>query len=322
MNKTIKKIMALTTCATVGIYYFNRVINYTATLKNLLKDNHGDYYKWKNGNVFFTVQGNGSPLLLVHDLYPASSSAEWSKITKKLEKNHMVYCLDLPGCGRSDKPAITYTNYYFVQLLNDFAGDIIGKKTSLIATGTSGSFAIMADAMNKENFEKVIVINPEQLQSLPSKPNKSKQILKHLLDFPIFGTFIYNIKMHEKNIAKIFRENYYYKSSVVSTKTEDIYYESAHIGCGTGRHLLSSICSDYTKINVSHVLPELDHLYLIQSRELPQSMQIVDSYTHQNPKIETAYISNSKFLPQLEIPEKLHDILNMFLEIEPTVYED
>ena len=316
MNKQIKKFLVISACATAGIYYANRVINYTATLKNLLSDEHGEYYKWKNGDVFYTVHGNGKPLLLVHDLHPASSSAEWSKLIKRLEKNYTVYTIDLPGCGRSNKPSITFTNYYFVQLLNDFVKDVIGEKTELIATGASGSFSIMADAMNPDNFEKIIIINPENLESLTAQPKKSSLAYKYLLDFPIFGTFIYNIKMHENNISKLFREKYYYKSSIVSTKLEDTYFEAAHIGHGTGRHLLSSIYANYTKISVAHVLPKLDNIFLIQSREIASGMQTIDGYTNQNHNIETAYISNSKYLPQLEVPEKLTEILNMFLTDE------
>jgi pimeloyl-ACP methyl ester carboxylesterase len=316
MNKKVKKFLVFSACATAGIYYANRVLNYTATLKNLLTDDNGDYYKWKNGDVFYTVHGNGEPLLLIHDLHPASSSTEWSKIMKRLEKSYTVYSIDLPGCGRSDKPSITFTNYYFVQLLNDFVKDVIGKKTKLIATGASGSFSIMANAMNPDNYDKVIVINPESLESLTEQPNKLILAYKHLLDTPIFGTFIYNIKMHENSISKLFREKYYFKPTLVSTKLEDTYFEAAHIGHGTGRHLLSSICANYTNISVAHVLPKLDNIYLIQSRELPSSMKIIDGYTRQNDKLETAYISNSKYLPQLEVPEKLAEILNMFLTDE------
>lgn len=313
MNKKFKKLLIFTACTTAGLYYANKVIHYTAMLKNLLKDDQGEYYNWKNGKVFYHVHGTGEPLLLIHDLHPASSSVEWSKMIKKLEKNHTVYCIDLPGCGRSDKPAITYTNYYFVQFLNDFVKDIIGKKTSVIATASSGSFSIMANAMNPEAFEKVIIINPEKIEFLAAQPGKLELAYKYLLDFPIFGTFIYNIRMHETNISKLFREQYYAKPSIVSTKIEDTYFEAAHIGHGSGRHLLSSIDLNYTKISVSHVLSKLDNICLIESREIPESMQTIDRYLHVNPKIETVYISNAKYLPQLEVPDKLYDALNVFL---------
>ena len=42
-----------------------------------------------------------------------------------------------------------YTNYFYVQLLNDFTEKVIKRKTSVAATGLSGSFVIMA-ANNNE----------------------------------------------------------------------------------------------------------------------------------------------------------------------------
>lgn len=51
-------------------------------------------------------------MLLLHDLHCASSGREWQYIEDALAQDHTVYTLDLLGCGRSDKPAITYTNFY------------------------------------------------------------------------------------------------------------------------------------------------------------------------------------------------------------------
>lgn len=313
MNKKIKKLFAFAALTTTGIYFINRALNYTATLKNLVNDDHGLYYGWKNGDVYYTVSGKGSPVLLIHDLHPASSLAEWSKMVKKLEKEHQVFCVDLPGCGRSDKPAITYTNYFFVQFVNDFIRDIIGEKTTVVATGASGSFTIMAKAMNPENFENVILINPESLSALAKQPDKCKLAYKHLLDCPIFGTFAYNVEMHEKNINRLFEEVFYSRLSLISTKMEDIYFESAHIGNGTGRFLLSSIRANYTNISISHVLPKMDHLYLIGCRDLPGSISIMDEYKQKNDSIDVGYVSHAKYLPQLEVPDKLYDTLHMFL---------
>ncbi len=73
-------------------------------------------------------KGSGSPVLLIHDLNHYSSSMEWDKVIGTLSKEHTVYMIDLLGCGKSDKPAITYTCYLYVQLLTDFIRDIIGKR--------------------------------------------------------------------------------------------------------------------------------------------------------------------------------------------------
>lgn len=56
---------------------------------------------------------------------------------KKLEKHYTVYTIDLLGCGRSDKPYLTYTNYLYVQLLTDFIHDVIGERPDVVTTGNS-----------------------------------------------------------------------------------------------------------------------------------------------------------------------------------------
>ena len=94
----------------------------------------GSYYEWKFGKIYYTKKGDGKPLLLIHDLTTSSSAYEWNKVIDKFSKTNTVYCLDLLGCGRSDKPNLTYTNYLYVQLLTDFIKHVIGDKTDIIAT--------------------------------------------------------------------------------------------------------------------------------------------------------------------------------------------
>lgn len=313
MNKKIKKAVAFTALTTAGIYCANRIMNYTATAKNLLGTNKANFYDWKNGDIFYTVNGNGSPILLVHDLHPTSSSIEWSKVIKKLEKNHTVYCLDLLGCGRSDKPGITYTNYLYVQLLNDFVRDIIGEAAILVATGSSASFAIMSDIMNPDRFKKVIVINPEDLSELMLQPNQYEIAYKRLLECPILGTFLYNIKMSQKNVTALLR-NQFDETIFLPTRIEGAYYESAHLNHDNGKYLFASITAHYTNINVGHALPKINNLSIIGSRNKKGNSKIIDEYTRCNSNIETALVSHSKYLPQLEVPEKFYEVLKVLIE--------
>ena len=125
MKKSTKFLLLTIGTTITGIYVYNRFIEKTATKHNLLSDLSGEYYTWKHGKIYYTKSGNGSPLLLIHDINSSASSEEWKKIIHRFEKNHTVYTLDLLGCGRSDKPAIEYTNYLYVQLLKDFIKDII-----------------------------------------------------------------------------------------------------------------------------------------------------------------------------------------------------
>jgi len=132
---------------------------------------------------------------------------------------------------------------------------------------------------------------------------------------PIIGTLIYNIVFYNKNISKLFEEKYYYKGHMVSTKVLDTYYEAAHLQNGKGKYLLSSIKANYTNINIVHALKKINNsIYLIGSREQNGITEIMNSYVAYNPSIEASYVENSKYLPQLEVPEKLMEVLNLYLE--------
>ena len=137
MKKCIKRALFLTACAAGTIHIVNRFIENTANMKDILNTDNGKYYDWKNGRIYYQKCGTGSPVLLVHDLSPIGSSYEWCRFAKKLEKHHTVYTIDLLGCGRSDKPYLTYTNYLYVQLITDFIRDVIQESPAVITTNHS-----------------------------------------------------------------------------------------------------------------------------------------------------------------------------------------
>lgn len=313
MGKHLKKIFFFTSAAAAGMYTLNRIVDYTAGMKDLLKTDDGETYHWKQGDIFYTKSGSGSPLLLVHDLNPASSNMEWDKIIRKLEKNYTVYAIDLLGCGRSEKPGITYTSFLYVQLINQFIQDVIGEAANIVVTGTSASFVIMAQAMAPDNFHNIILINPDSIQTLKSSPEREHKIAKRLLEIPILGTFLYNLQMHEKKIHSFFEKKYFLKKSLISSKMEDIYFESAHKGKSAGKFLLASAQGNYINVDVSNSVKNANNLFIIASRERKDSVSITEEYVRLNKNIEISYLSNSKYLPQLEVPDKLLGILCMFL---------
>lgn len=314
MKKNVKHFILLSTLAVGAIHVTNRFINTTAEMKNILTSNKGQFYNWKNGSIFYTKRGTGSPVLLIHNLDPISSGYEWHNLAKKLEKDHTVYKLDLLGCGRSDKPYLTYTSYLYVQLITDFIQDVIGEKTDVVVSNRSLSFAVLAHNNNKNIINKIIGINPPKLESLEIVNDKNSSVRKILLELPIIGTFVYHILISNAAITKAFQQNYFAKPQHVSTKYIDAFYEAAHKKNSGGKYLMASIESHYTDNGIAHALKKLDiPLYLIQSRYGADFVKKVDAYCHLNDSIEAAYVSNAKELPQLEIPDKICELIRMFL---------
>ena len=91
------------------IHIANRFIDATSQFKDMLEQSHSKTYDWRFGKIHYTKQGQGSPLLLIHDIMPGASGYEWNAVTKELATEHTVYTIDLLGCGRSEKPEITYS---------------------------------------------------------------------------------------------------------------------------------------------------------------------------------------------------------------------
>ena len=74
-NKIITAIL-LSAGATVGTALINKYIKMSAISRNLLAQPEPRCCRWRLGNIYYTKNGTGKPLLLVHDLTHASSSSD------------------------------------------------------------------------------------------------------------------------------------------------------------------------------------------------------------------------------------------------------
>lgn len=314
-----KKIISLFTLAsftTFIIHIINKLIYFSATMDNLLSNTSGSYYNWKFGKIYYKKIGSGHPLLLLHDLTPYSSGHEWNKVLKNLSKTNTVYRVDLLGCGRSDKPNIIYTNYLYVQLINDFIKQVIGEKTDIIATGESGAFAIAACLNHNLSIRKLILVNPPDINEISEDPDKRSKLFITLLQLPVIGTFIYNLLTGREKTDKIFKENYFYNPDLIEHDLISTYYETAHMETGS-KYLLASIYGNYTTINLKHCLKSItNNIYFIIGGNKENNSENTDIYRNITPSIEAEYINETKQLPQLEKPHEFIDKVKIFLDDE------
>lgn len=314
-NKKLVTISALAGGTTIAIHLLNKVITESAVAKNILFSNETDYYKWRYGDIYYSKTGSGDPILLIHDLTPSGSSYEWIKIIDELSESHTVYTMDLLGCGRSEKPAMTYTNYLYVQLIADFIKEVITCPTDVIATGLSTSFVITACASDKNLFKKIMLINPEQLSVLNQIPGKCSKLRKNLLELPLIGTLLYYTINSHSNIELQFTENWLYNPFHITNYDVDAYYESSHRGKGNGRYLLSSISGNYAYLNISHALRCIDNsVYLIGGAKEKAIQETIDMYSSLNSSVESVILPKACHLPQIEIPVELMKQINIYME--------
>lgn len=314
MKKNTKRFLLFSSATLLGMYAYNRFIEETSARKNMLPTEHGAYYQWTQGNIFYTKVGEGTPILLIHDTNPESSSFEWSKIRKYLQKKHTVYTIDLLGCGLSDKPGVSYTSYMYVQLITAFINDIIKEKTDVVATNMTAPSVIMANHMNAAIIDKIILINPASMSILDKTPSLQSKLKQTMINLPLVGTFIYNLMMNPKFIDKKFRENYYGKKHLISSKVEEAYYESAHIDNSKGKYLYSSLIGRFMNTNIRHAVKKIDKpIYLICSKNMKNNLKTIEEYCKYQSNTKVSYIPDCKLYPQLENPEKTYQIIQSIL---------
>lgn len=300
------------------LHVINRIFNYIATADNILAEEKFEYYEWRFGKIAYKKQGTGSPLLLVHNLDVCSSSHEWNRIESDLSKTYTVYTIDLLGCGCSDHPILTYTNFLYVQLITDFIKHVIGQKTDVIVSGDSSPFVLMACANDDTIINRVTLINPQNLVSLAKIPTKRTKTVKYLLCTPVIGTFIYNMSVNKRTISQKFASSCYYDQNKISEKDILTCFEASHKDKAHSKYLYACKKSRFTNTNILCCLSKLNNsIFIIVGNANPENMLAASQYQNQLPSIEIMGINGAKSLPHVEKPKEfLEQIQILFSEEE------
>lgn len=306
--------MILTGTSIAAIHGINRIHTSLCTVKNLLDNSENFYYDWRFGRIRYQKKGNGTPLLFIHDLMVGSSNYEYHRLINNLTEKHAVYSLDLLGYGMSDKPSMTYTNNLYEQLVTDFIKAVIGKKTSIVATGESVPFVLMACHNNPDLFNKIVCINPQSLYLQNQIPSRQTNLFKLLIETPVIGTFVYHLLSNRPTMEKTFWNTYFYDREEVKEKYISNYLEAAHRNDYHAKYTFASYVGKYMNMNILHELKEIDNSILMIGGEKEKEIHtVIENYKFYNPAIEDCYIPNTRHLPQLEAPDEILEQLRMFL---------
>lgn len=293
---------------------FNKIID-SSSIVNTNTRTGGKYYHWKHGDIYYHVYGEkgNPPLLLIHDLTVGSSSYEWHQLAKKLADTYRVYTIDLIGCGKSDKPGITYTNYFYVQMISDFVTEVIGRKTNVAATGLSNSFVLLANAMNQDLFDEIMMVSPTDLSSLKKTPHERSHVLVRVFDLPIIGKALYYAFTSRMNTEYYLTETCLFDSFHMEPSVVKAYYDAAHAGNGNGKYLLASQLGNYLYADVSRALKNAtNRIVLVTGAQNKKANDLIQEYRALQPNLVVESVDESKLLPQIENECEMLELLYIF----------
>ena len=314
MSKKLTTTIILSGSSTAAMHVINRVHSSLCTAKCLLRNSENRYYEWRFGKIRYQKKGSGSPLLLIHDLTVGSSNYEYHRLINNLTENHEIYSVDLLGYGLSDKPSMTYTDSLYEQLISDFITNVIKRKTSVVVTGESVPFVILACHNNPDIINKIICINPQSLYLQNEIPSKQTKLMKFFLEIPILGTFTYHLLANRLTIEKMFQKKYFYHLDEIRKNYIANYLEAAYAGGYNSKFAFSSYVGKYMTLNILHELKEINNSILMIGGDKEEDIRTtIENYQYYNPAIEAAYIPDTKHLPQLEAPDEILEQIKVFL---------
>ncbi len=304
---------ALSVAAVAG---FNHLSEQASAPPVSVLGGEGGRYPWRLGGVAYRVAGpeEGEPLLLLHGIHAAASAYEFrNNFSYFASKGYRVFAPDLLGFGQSDHPAMSYTDEVFIALIADFARDVIGRPTHVIATSLSCSFVIAAAARYPERFGKLVLIEPVGLQQLRSKTPLLGDLFYAFVRAPVVGEGFFNLLTSPPSLRYFLKGMGYHDPSLVTDEMIEYHYDVSHQP--NARFAPGAFVSGYLNRDVRDEWARLKNPLLLvwgyQARTTP--VQNGTEFLRVNPRaVVNGYDAN--LLPHDEQPDRFNSDTLAWLE--------
>lgn len=291
----------------VGLAALNQLIELSAGEPySVLRGDRGRY-AWTLGDIFYTVKGQGTPLVLVHGVYAGASSFEFRKVFDLLAERFRVYAFDLLGFGLSDHPPVAYTPVLYEELIEDFVRQVVGgvdQPVRVVASTLGAAFTIRAATERPGLFERLVLIEPTGIEELAQRNETiARRAGRALLRSPLVGQAIYNAIVSRPSLRYYLKTQAYADPSRVTDDMVDYYYTVAHQP--GARYAPASFISGTLNTPVASVYPLLKQPILLcwgkDAKFTP--LEQARAFRQANPRAELR-VFDSGGLPQDELPEE------------------
>ena len=270
-------------------------------------------FAWRGGDVSYQRLGLGAPLVLLHSFGPGHDSEEWRPASELLARGYRVYAPDLPGWGRSDKPAITYDGELYIRCLADFLRVVVEERCILVAAGLPAAYAVQVAVDHPELISHLGLVVPTGIEGHSNEPDMKDALIHRLLRFPVLGRSSLNLFTSRAALNQYLRREVFRSPENVDAAKLDHYYRSSH---QPGAHPpLAAYLSGYLNHSVLDVVSRLEiPLWLGWGREARNPpIESVDLWLHQVPSAELDVFEDCSNHPHLEASSRFVRRLEAFL---------
>jgi pimeloyl-ACP methyl ester carboxylesterase len=227
MNKTLKTLLWTGAGIAAVSAANNAVFSRAKALGNPL-GGEGRFWPGPYGDLFYTRQGKGRPVVLLHGIYAGASGYEWRKNFDTLSEHDHVYALDWLGFGLSDKPRIRYTAAQYIEQLGQFLREVVKEPCTVIASSLASAYAVQVAADQPELIEKLILVCPTGFGHLAKTPDAGTEAIYGFTHAPLLGTTLYNAVTSMPGLRYYLMNQTYFDPSYVDDALLDHYSTATH----------------------------------------------------------------------------------------------
>jgi pimeloyl-ACP methyl ester carboxylesterase len=286
-----------------------------APLENLIGGDDA-WFDWRGRRLFYSHRKsrtrNGRPVLLLHGIYPAAWSYEWRSNVDALAAAHEVYTLDLLGFGMSDRPQARYSARLYLRLIDDFARQIIGHPTTLIASSLTAAYAAVLGARDPGQYPSLILIEPTGLVRRNGAATTGGDVARLVVDAPVVGPAVFNA-LASKRSLRYWLERAYVDLEFVTPELVDIYYRAAHQP--GARHAPAALLSGHLNLDVRGAVRRLRQPIMLIWGEQAVETPVEDArgFLALNQGIQLTILDPAGMLPHDEQAAEFNAVVTKFL---------
>ena len=216
-----------------------------------LKD---QYIQVGNIRTRYWALGEGkSTVILIHGF--VGYIEFWEDNITALAQVRKVFALDLPGCGRSDKPQARFSAPYFADFIKDFMITQDVDKATLIGLSMGGSIVLQFALKYPHQVEKMVLVDGGGL-------GKEVSIASRLGTLPILGELL--SRPSRQGSAQVFKQIFYNQDLITDQMIEEGFEMASLPGAQRcGLSTLRTSCN-FWGVKGNALRPIRDHLEEIE----------------------------------------------------------
>lgn len=300
MNKTIKRLLWVGAGVGAVAAANNAVFAKAKALGNPL-GGEGRFWPGPYGDLFYTKQGKGQPVVLLHGIYAGASGYEWRKNFDALSEHFQVYAVDWLGFGLSDKPKIRYTDAVYIEQLTQFLREVVGGPCAVVASSLGAAYAIQTAADAPDLVNSLVLVCPTGFRHLAAPPDAKTEAVFQTLRAPIVGPTLYNLLTSQAGLRWYLMNETYFDPSYVDDALVEHYSTATHqYNC---QNAPAAFVSGLLNHSVADAFPKLAQktLRLVWGREARLTpLSDAEAFLGANARAEMTAFDKSGLLPHDE----------------------